>query len=194
MDEFEELLDDAMSAFEEPEEGAEAMDVVSADRLGWALKAIERKRGVLQAAYDERRATLDQVYETERGKLDVQYLHVEGMLERWLLAWNAGDKKKKSHKLPCGVKVSSTAGSIDLIVEKPDEYQAWVKANLPDKIETVEKVKAGEVKKVLVSLNTIDGDDGKMLKTDGVVIDGDGAIIPGVRMAKKPRNVKVSLG
>lgn len=194
MSEFDDLLDEAMGAFDEEPEDVAALDVAGVDRYAWALRSVASKIEALDASYLERRGLLDTVHETERTKLMASYTRLEHLLQQWMLAWNMGDEKKKSHTLPSGVKVATTAGSIDMSITDNDAFEAWVKKNMPEAVETVEKVKKGEVKKAVIEGSTeATKHDGKKIKTGGVAITGDGAKVDGVELVKKPRTAKVTL-
>lgn len=198
---YDDLLDEAMSAFEEPEDGIAGLSVAKVDRYGWALRSVDGKRKALRESYDERRTTLDDVYARQKKTLDTQYTHLESLLKQWLLAWNAADPTKKSHELPCGVKVRSTIGTLSIAMtdEAGEAFAAWVAETRPDLMKPG-VMKAGEVKKWLVDLNALKVDDkGKKLVggavpkiEGGVMVDDHGTKVLGAKLVKGETTVTVT--
>lgn len=77
------------------------------------------------------------------------------------------------------------------IVTDPDSLLAWVKANRPDQVETIERVRPAYLERLLQEVVPIEMDPGRKQPEDAtagarfcVVVEGDGVTVPGVRWVK----------
>ncbi len=159
----------------------------------WAARKLRQAQARIAEAETEaagQKAEIDEwlCHERQVHQPDVDYF--TGLLTRWwqgeisVALDEAGNDwtrvKTKTRRLPSGVQIAARKNPDSLVVDDPDAFLAWLKANRPELVETIEKPKAGEAKRMLLA-GARDPDDLDPWATVAALRDPDtGETVPGV--------------
>lgn len=171
-------LDDFLDS--EQESTIEEFVVDNLDKAEWAVRKIASYEDAKKEAEDLAKKRIDQIrawLESEKATNDKQIEYLSELV-RPFAETRLKDAKKRSIKLPCGtIGFRKAAPKVE---RDEDKLLPWVKVNAPDKYETMELIKWGELKKVL------------KFKGDKAITE-DGEVVPGIMVAEQPDSFYVKV-
>jgi hypothetical protein len=178
-------LTEATDLYEAPEdpEAREAFRITGPGQATWAMRKLRDARAAQADVAAVAQAEIDRIQAwatAEHDRIEHNAGFFEGLLTRWALDLRAADPRSKTVSTPYGAVVTrATRGtwSVD-----PDAFLGWAKAARPDLVQTIEKPRIGDAKKVLA----VDG-------IGGVVDPDTGEQVPGIEVGPDKVTATVTL-